>query len=82
MRNSARTPARCISSLTTSAISRAWRVSLEGLTREFGAFYGLVNNAALGTAGMLTNMPDGAIDQLIKLNVTSPITLTNISSAR
>ena len=49
---------------------------VKGLTREFGAFYGLVNNAALGTAGMLTNMPDGAIDQLIKLNVTSPITLT------
>jgi 3-oxoacyl-[acyl-carrier protein] reductase len=49
---------------------------VKGLTREFGPFYGLVNNAALGTAGMLTNMPDGAIDQLIRLNVTSPITLT------
>jgi 3-oxoacyl-[acyl-carrier protein] reductase len=49
---------------------------VKGLTREFGPFYGLVNNAALGTAGMLTNMPDGAIDQLVRLNVTSPITLT------
>jgi 3-oxoacyl-[acyl-carrier protein] reductase len=49
---------------------------VKGLTREFGPFYGLVNNAALGTAGMLTNMPDSAIDQLVRLNVTSPITLT------
>ncbi|HVA13366.1 MAG TPA: SDR family oxidoreductase [Stellaceae bacterium] len=49
---------------------------VKGLTREFGAFYGLVNNAALGTSGILTNMPDGAIEQLLRLNVTSPITLT------
>lgn len=49
---------------------------VKGLTREFGPFYGLVNNAALGTAGMLTNMLDGAIEQLVRLNVTSPITLT------
>jgi 3-oxoacyl-[acyl-carrier protein] reductase len=49
---------------------------VKGLSREFGAFYGLVNNAALGTSGMLTNMPDGAIEQLVRLNVTSPLTLT------
>lgn len=49
---------------------------VKGLTRDFGAFYGLVNNAALGTSGMLGNMPDGAIEQLVRLNVTSPITLT------
>jgi 3-oxoacyl-[acyl-carrier protein] reductase len=45
-------------------------------TREFGHFYGLVNNAGLGTAGMLANMADDAIDQLIRLNTTAPITLT------
>ncbi len=49
---------------------------VKSLSREFGAFYGLVNNAALGSAGILANMPDGAIDRLIRLNVTSPLTLT------
>lgn len=46
------------------------------LTQEFGHLYGLVNNAGLGTAGMLANMADDAIDQLIRLNTTAPITLT------
>ena len=46
------------------------------LRGEYGPFYGLVNNAALGTAGVLANMPDGVIERLIKLNVTSPLTLT------
>ena len=49
---------------------------VKGLIRDFGGFYGLVNNAAIGTSGMLSNMPDAAIDLLIRLNVTSPITLT------
>ncbi len=49
---------------------------VKGLTRDFGPFFGLVNNAALGTSGILANMPDAAIDQLVRLNVTSPITLT------
>jgi 3-oxoacyl-[acyl-carrier protein] reductase len=51
-------------------------VLVKGLTREFGPFYGLVNNAALGTSGILTNMQDSAIEQLVHLNVTSPLTLT------
>jgi 3-oxoacyl-[acyl-carrier protein] reductase len=46
------------------------------LRREFGAFHGLVNNAGLGTAGLLANMPDSAIERLVRLNVTSPLTLT------
>ncbi len=46
------------------------------LRGEFGAFYGLVNNAGLGTAGILANMPDSAIEQLTRLNVVSPLTLT------
>jgi 3-oxoacyl-[acyl-carrier protein] reductase len=49
---------------------------VKSLRHEFGAFYGLVNNAALGTAGILANMPDGVIDRLVRLNVTSPLTLT------
>jgi 3-oxoacyl-[acyl-carrier protein] reductase len=43
---------------------------------DFGALYGLVNNAGLGTAGVLTNMPVSAIERLTRLNLVSPITLT------
>jgi 3-oxoacyl-[acyl-carrier protein] reductase len=46
------------------------------LRRDVGAFHGLVNNAGLGTAGLLANMPDSAIERLVRLNVTSPLTLT------
>jgi 3-oxoacyl-[acyl-carrier protein] reductase len=41
-----------------------------------GAIWGLVNNAGMGTAGVLSTMPDGKIEELIRLNVASPITLT------
>jgi 3-oxoacyl-[acyl-carrier protein] reductase len=46
------------------------------LRREFGAIHGLVNNAALGTSGILASMRDEQIDRLVALNVVSPITLT------
>jgi len=45
------------------------------LRRDFGAFYGLVNNAGLGTAGLLANMPDSAIERLVRLNITAPVTM-------
>ena len=46
------------------------------LRRDHGAIYGLVNNAGIGTAGVLATMADGAIEQLVRMNVTSPLTLT------
>ncbi len=46
------------------------------LRREFGAIHGLVNNAALGTSGILASMRDQQIDRLVALNVVAPITLT------
>jgi 3-oxoacyl-[acyl-carrier protein] reductase len=49
---------------------------VKSLHREFGAFYGLVNNAAIGTAGILASMPESAIERLVRLNVLSPLTLT------
>jgi len=46
------------------------------LKAAHGPFYGLVNNAGLGTEGVLTNMPDAKIESLIRLNVHSPVILT------
>ena len=46
------------------------------LRARFGPVYGLVNNAGIGTAGVLSMMPDDVIEQVIRMNVTSPITLT------
>lgn len=43
---------------------------------QFGAIHGLINNAGIGTSGILSNMPDSAIDDLVRLNVVSPMTLT------
>jgi 3-oxoacyl-[acyl-carrier protein] reductase len=46
------------------------------LRGEFGPVYGLVNNAGLGTSGVLSNMRDQDIQRLIQLNTVSPILLT------
>lgn len=46
------------------------------LRKEFGPIYGLVNNAALGTSGLLTTMHDKRIESLVHLNVVSPLVLT------
>jgi 3-oxoacyl-[acyl-carrier protein] reductase len=44
--------------------------------KEFGPLYGLVNNAGLGTAGVLAIMRDADIEQLTRLNVVAPLVLT------
>lgn len=41
-----------------------------------GTLWGLVNNAGIGTAGVLSTFADKKIEELVRLNVTSPITLT------
>jgi len=46
------------------------------LRQEAGPLYGLVNNAGLGTAGLLAMMRDEQIEALIRLNTLSPIVLT------
>jgi 3-oxoacyl-[acyl-carrier protein] reductase len=43
---------------------------------EHGPLYGLVNNAALGTEGLLSNMHNSDIARLVTLNTVSPIVLT------
>jgi 3-oxoacyl-[acyl-carrier protein] reductase len=44
--------------------------------RSYGPLHGLVNNAAVGTEGMLAIMADCQIEDTIRLNVNSPIVLT------
>ncbi|HEY3812827.1 MAG TPA: SDR family NAD(P)-dependent oxidoreductase [Caulobacteraceae bacterium] len=46
------------------------------LKSEYGPIWGLVNNAGLGTEGVLSNMHNSQIEQLIRLNTISPIVLT------
>lgn len=43
---------------------------------EFGVVYGLVNNAAIGTAGILASMRDEDVCRLVQLNVLMPMMLT------
>ena len=49
---------------------------MKGLRDDFGAIYGLVNNAGIGTEGLLATMHNSEIEALIRLNVLSPIVLT------
>ena len=46
------------------------------LKKRHGPFYGLVNNAGIGTEGLLAVMPLEEIERLIRLNTLSPIALT------
>jgi len=49
---------------------------VSALRREIGPIYGLVNNAGLGTAGLLSMMRDPDIEALVRLNTLAPILLT------
>lgn len=49
---------------------------VRGLRQRFDALHGLVNNAAIGTGGLLTTMRNSQIDELIRVNVLSPIMMT------
>ncbi|CAJ0868326.1 3-oxoacyl-[acyl-carrier protein] reductase [freshwater sediment metagenome] len=47
-----------------------------GLKRSHGAPYALINNAGLGTEGLLATMHNSQIEMLIRVNVTVPVILT------
>jgi 3-oxoacyl-[acyl-carrier protein] reductase len=49
---------------------------VKGLRDEFGAIYGLVNNAGIGTEGLLATMHNSEIEALVGLNILSPMILT------
>ena len=46
------------------------------IRKEFGSIYGLVNNAGVGSDGVLALMPNRQIEQLVRLNTLSPIVFT------
>lgn len=51
------------------------RSLVDQIRREYGSIYGLVNNAGIGTSGLIATMSETDIQRLIALNVTSPIVL-------
>lgn len=55
-------------------------VMVRGLKARHGPLYGLVNNAALGTDGLLSNMHNSDIEKLVRLNTLSPIVLTKYAA--
>jgi 3-oxoacyl-[acyl-carrier protein] reductase len=83
-----RAMAECCTSGTGEIIFRAFDLAetdkihalATRLRKEFGPIYGLVNNAGIGTAGMLATMPDADIERLIQINTLSPILLTKYIS--
>ena len=53
---------------------------IRGLRKEFGGIYGLINNAGIGTGGILGNMRIDDIESLVRLNTIAPIVLTKYVS--
>jgi 3-oxoacyl-[acyl-carrier protein] reductase len=46
------------------------------IRKEVGPLYGLVNNAAIGTSGVLASMRVSDIERTVQLNTVSPLVLT------
>jgi 3-oxoacyl-[acyl-carrier protein] reductase len=46
------------------------------IRKELGPLYGLVNNAAIGTSGVLASMRVSDIERTVQLNTISPLVLT------
>ncbi len=49
---------------------------IDGVRQEIGPIYGLVNNAGVGSGGMLTLMRDEQIDILTRVNLLAPMLLS------
>jgi len=53
---------------------------VSNLVKTYGTPYALINNAAIGTDGLLPTMHNSDIERLVRVNVTSPIVLTKYIS--
>ena len=49
---------------------------VKSIRAECGPIYGLVNNAGIGTSGVLATMRNSAIERLVRLNTVSPMVLS------
>ena len=49
---------------------------VRALKAAHGPFYGLINNAALGSQGLLSNMHNSDIERTLRINTIAPIILT------
>jgi 3-oxoacyl-[acyl-carrier protein] reductase len=49
---------------------------VKSLRAEIGPIFGLINNAGIGTGGLLATMHNSQIEALVRLNVLSPMILT------
>ena len=49
---------------------------VRSIRADFGPIYALINNAGMGTSGLLSNMRDVELQRLIQLNTVSPIVLS------
>ncbi|HLH97781.1 MAG TPA: SDR family oxidoreductase [Xanthobacteraceae bacterium] len=49
---------------------------VRGIRQKYSSIYGLVNNAALGTDGLLANMKNSEIEQLLRVNTLAPVMLS------
>jgi 3-oxoacyl-[acyl-carrier protein] reductase len=49
---------------------------VSALRKEFGPLYGLINNAGLGTSGVLAMMRDEQLEMLVRLNTIAPMLLS------
>ena len=58
--------------LDTAAIPQL----VSGVRKQFGPLFGLINNAGLGTSGVLAIMRDEQIETLVRLNTIAPIVLS------
>jgi 3-oxoacyl-[acyl-carrier protein] reductase len=56
--------------------TRAIGELVASLRKQYGAIYGLVNNAGIGTSGVLATMRDEQIEALVHLNTVAPIVLS------
>jgi 3-oxoacyl-[acyl-carrier protein] reductase len=49
---------------------------VKSIRAEIGPIFGLVNNAGIGTSGLLATMPGEGIERLVRLNTLSPMIVT------
>jgi 3-oxoacyl-[acyl-carrier protein] reductase len=49
---------------------------VKGIRKDFGQIYALVNNAGIGTSGLLATMKEPDIEAVVRLNTLAPIVMT------